>query len=185
VPLRAAPVFAATLTLTTPLPVPLPPLAIVNHAAFDVAVHAHDVVTPTVVVPPSAATLTSVGRIANVHVCAAAAWLTVNVRPPIDAVPVRATPVLAAADTVTLPLPVPLAPAVIVSHDALEVAVHAHDEADAVTATAAVPPSAAMVALDGEIVKLHGAGAACVTVTVRPATVKVPERSLPAFAATV
>jgi hypothetical protein len=185
VPLRAGPVLAATLTVTTPLAVPLPPLAIVSHAAFGVAVHAHVAVTPTVVVPPSAATLASVGRIENVHVCVGAGWLTVNVRPPIDTVPLRAGPVLAAAATVTLPFPVPLAPALIVSHGALDVAVHAHDEADAVTATVPLPPSAAIVALAGAMVKLHAAGAACVTVTGRPATVNVLERSPPVFAATV
>ena len=112
-----------------------------------------------------------------------------NVEPPIETVPVRAAPVLAAAATRTLPLPVPFPPSVIVNHEAFEVAVHVHDEADAVTATVAIPPSAGTGALDGAIVTLHtggGAGATdWVTVTVRPAIVKEPERSLPLFAATV
>jgi hypothetical protein len=82
--------------------------------------------------------------------------LTVKVWPPIDTVPLRAAPALAAADTVTLPLPVPLEPAVIVSHEAFDDAVHAHDDVDAVTATVAVPPSAPTEALEGAIVKVHG-----------------------------
>jgi hypothetical protein len=54
-------------------------------------------------------------------------------------VPPRAAPVFAAALIDTLPLPVPLAPAVIESHDALLVAVHVHPAA-AVTVTGPVAP---------------------------------------------
>lgn len=73
VPLRAAPVFAAIAIATVPLPEPLPPLAIVSHAAFVLAVHAHDAVTATDVVPASALTFTVVGRMLNVHAGVAAA----------------------------------------------------------------------------------------------------------------
>ena len=55
VPLRAAPVLAATLNATVPLPPPDPPLAIVIHAAFEAAVHAHvpaDAVTAIEPLPP-------------------------------------------------------------------------------------------------------------------------------------
>lgn len=75
-------------------------------------------------------------------------------------VPLRAVPVFAAALTVTLPLPVPLAALVIVSQPAFDVAVHPHVGADAVTAIAPLPPSAPMFALDGAMVNVHGAGAA-------------------------
>ena len=192
VPLRALPVFAAALTVTLPLPVPLAPLVIVNHAAFDVAVHEQFAVTLIVAVPTSAVRFAEDGEIEKLQVGVAAAWLTVKVWPPIVTVPVRAGSGLSAAETVTVPLPVPLAPLVTVSHGAFEAAVHAHDGADAVTVIVPVPPSAVTVAVVGEIVKLHGGGggggggvAVCDTVTLRPAIVSVAERSAPLFAATV
>jgi hypothetical protein len=59
VPVRAAPVFAAALNVTDPLPVPAAPAVIVIHVALLVAVHAHAacVVTATFPVPPPAATV--------------------------------------------------------------------------------------------------------------------------------
>jgi uncharacterized membrane protein YgcG len=53
-----------------------------------------------------------------------AACVTVNARPAIVSVPVRAAPLLAATLNVTDPLPVPVAPAVTVIHDTLVVALH-------------------------------------------------------------
>lgn len=50
---------------------------------------------------------------------------TAKVLPAIVSVPVRAGPVLAAIEKATVPLPLPLAPDVMVSQDALLVAVHA------------------------------------------------------------
>jgi len=50
----------------------------------------------------------------------------VKVCPATVSVPLRALPVLAAMLKPTDPFPVPLAPEVIVSHDALLLAVHAH-----------------------------------------------------------
>ena len=59
-------------------------------------------------------------------------------------VPLRADPGFAAAVKVTDPLPLPDAPLVMLSHDALLVAVHAHP-AGAVTPIAVPsPPAAAM-----------------------------------------
>jgi hypothetical protein len=52
--------------------------------------------------------------------------LTVNVWPAIVSVPCRAGPALAAELKLTTPGPFPLAPDVIVIHDALLTAVHAH-----------------------------------------------------------
>ena len=56
VPDRAPPVFAAALNPIDPLPLPEAADVIVNHAAFDVAVHAHPfaAVIVTVPVPPLA-----------------------------------------------------------------------------------------------------------------------------------
>jgi hypothetical protein len=58
VPLRAPPVFAATDSATVPLPVPEPPLVIVIHETFGVAVQAQagPVVTMVEAAPPLAGT---------------------------------------------------------------------------------------------------------------------------------
>jgi len=58
VPLRAAPLFAAALYVTCPVPLPEPLLVTVIHDAFDTAaqVHPDAALTPTCSVPPSAAT---------------------------------------------------------------------------------------------------------------------------------
>jgi hypothetical protein len=57
VPLRAAPVFCATLKLTVPLPLPLAPLVTLIHVALDAAVQVQLVpaVTVTESLPPAAA----------------------------------------------------------------------------------------------------------------------------------
>ena len=69
--------------------------------------------------------------------------MMVNVWAAIVTVPVRAAPVFAAADTATVPLPVPEPPLVIVIHDgASDIAVHVQ-AGPAVTITEAGPPPAA------------------------------------------
>src|SRR4051812_29963049 len=100
VPLRAAPGFAAAENETVPLPGPEPPLAIVIHAAFDAAVHAHvdaDAVTPNDPDPPASPIAWSDGAMEKVHDGGgggggggAAPCDTVNVFPAIVSVPVRA-----------------------------------------------------------------------------------------------
>lgn len=89
-----------------------------------------------------------------------AAWFTVNVCPPIVRVPVRAIPVLADTFNLTVPFPLPLAPAVMLSHVALLVAVHAHP-VDADTPTLIpVAPAAGTDWLVGLMVIVHvGPGA--------------------------
>jgi hypothetical protein len=83
-----------------------------------------------------------------------------------------------------VPLPLPLAPAVIVNQLALLVAVHVQPLV-VVTVSVAAPPAAVADGLVGETVKAHGA-AACVTVTVVPAIVIVPVRDdVNVFAAAV
>ena len=83
----------------------------------------------------------------------------------------------------TVPLPVPLAPDVIVIHDELLTAVHPQP-LPAVTETLADPPLDPKLCDVGDGLKLHTP--ASVTVIVCPATVSVPERLLVAvFAATV
>jgi hypothetical protein len=74
VPVLAAPVFAWAVKPTEPFPVPVAPEVMESHPALLVAVHAHPlvVVTPTVPVPPVAATDWLVGAIVNVQGGAAA-----------------------------------------------------------------------------------------------------------------
>src|SRR4051812_2596801 len=68
--------------------------------------------------------------------------MTVNVCPAIVIVPVRPVPVaLRAAAYVTVPLPAPLAPDVMVNQEALLCAVHGQDAPVAVNAMEAEPPT--------------------------------------------
>jgi hypothetical protein len=90
------------------------------------------------------------------------------------AVPDRATSVFAATVSCTIPFPVPLVPAATAIQGTLLDAVQAQ-VVPAVTETVAVPPAGSTVSEAGEIEYEH-AGAACVTVTVRPATVSDPDR---------
>jgi hypothetical protein len=78
------------------------------------------------------------------------------VLPAIVSVPVRLVPVFAATPKVTVPFPVPAAPAVTVIHAALLTAVHTQP-AGALTVVPAVPPAAVSDWLAGEMVGAHGA----------------------------
>ncbi len=100
--------------------------------------------------------------------------MTVKVAPAIVSVPVRLDPVFAATPNVTEPLPDPVAPPVMVIHDALLDAVQPQPVA-AVTLLLPLPAAAVNDWLVGEIDGEHEA-AACVTVNVAPAIVNVPVR---------
>jgi hypothetical protein len=79
-------------------------------------------------------------------------------------VPVREVPaVFAATFSDTVPLPVPVAPAITVIHDALLVAVREQPVVP-VTVTLTVPPAAAAVVLVADSVKAAQVAADCVTV---------------------
>jgi len=98
VPVRAPPVFAATVNVTVPLPVPLAPLAIVIQLALLLAVHVQPDCVVTVTgppVPPSVGNAWLVGLMVYVHpeFCE-----IVTVFPATVSVPLRAGPVF--ADTV-------------------------------------------------------------------------------------
>ena len=82
---------------------------------------------------------------------------------------------MAATLNETVPLPLPLAPPVTVSHPVLLVAVHAHPVV-ALTFVDDAPPAAATVRLEGDSVTSHAAPA-CVTVKGCPATLSVPVRA--------
>lgn len=112
--------FAATLYDTCPFPVPLVPAVMVIHDTLFDAVHAHPLPAVTVIVPfaAEAPIEVPVGEMVNVH-GTGASWVTVNVRPAIVTVPVRwFVPVFAATEYPTVPGPLPLAPDVIVIHEA-------------------------------------------------------------------
>ena len=124
VPVRRAPVFAATLNATAPLPDPVAPPVMVIHGALLVAVHVQPTPAVTFTVPVDAVsgTLCVVGAIEYVQ--ATAACVMVNVWPAMVAVPVRCGPVFAATLYPTAPFPDPAAPDVIVIQGALLAAVH-------------------------------------------------------------
>jgi hypothetical protein len=71
VSLRAFPVLAATVRVTDPLPVPLPPVTVIHDGTLVVVqVHPAAVVTATVVDPPAAVVLKLVGLMLYVHAAA-------------------------------------------------------------------------------------------------------------------
>jgi hypothetical protein len=91
-------------------------------------------------------------------------------------VPDRPAPVVAATLYCTVAVPDPLAPVVIVIQSAWLAAVHVHP-ASVVTVTLPVPPVDPNPWVSGLIANAHPC--ACVTVTVCPAIVTVPDRPLP------
>jgi hypothetical protein len=113
----------------------------------------------------------------------AAVCVTVTVLPATLRVPVRLDgAVLAAMENAVVPFPEPDEPLVIVSHAALELAVHAQP-LPAVIETDEVPAVAAAGTIVGDTDGLQEL--AWVTVSVRPAIVIVPVRAdAPVFAAT-
>jgi hypothetical protein len=166
-PVRAAPVFAATLKPTTPLPVPAAPDVTVSHTALLRAVHAHAAVVVTFTVPVLTVegTFCAVGAIAYVHAgggdggAAPAACDTVNVRFAIEMVPVRAAPVFAATENVTTPFPRPVGPDATVIHGASLATAQSHVLCDC-TEMDPEPPAAGTFWPVGEIVVLQFGGAA-------------------------
>jgi hypothetical protein len=140
VPDRDGPVVDAAVNVTVPDPLPLAPDAMAIHDALLVALHAHPdpAVTATLPLPPEAGIVCVSGDAANVQ-----PWpcTTVTVCPPTAIVPVRVGPLVAATANATVPAPLPLAPAVIVIHGALLVAVQPHPAA-ALTLIVRVPPLA-------------------------------------------
>ena len=199
-------VFSATLNVTLPLPLPLDPAVTEIHPSLAVAVQPHSFVVVTLIdefVLPDAATDMVVGVTPYEQVGpATAACVTATLLPAMRSVPVRSAPVFATAVNETEPGPEPLAPDVMLSHDALEVALHVHP---AVVSTEIGPPAPPLVSTDavvgltvnehvgsvgGTVGSVVGgrAGAeleSCVKVTLRPAIVTDAERSPPLLAATV
>ena len=115
VPVRGAPVFAAMLMPTAPLPVALAPLAIVSQLALLFAVHAQPalVVTLTLCVPALAPTLAVAALKLKAH---PSACVTVKLLFATVMTAERLVPGFAAALKLTVPLPAPLVPLAIANH---------------------------------------------------------------------
>lgn len=97
-------------------------------------------------------------------------------------VPEREGPLVGAAFTLTVPLPLPLAPEVMESQEVWLSAVHAHP-APAVTFTLALPPADPIESVSGATANVQPGD--WVTVKVWPAMVAVPVRVGPVVGATV
>jgi hypothetical protein len=132
------------------LPLPDESDLIESQSAFAVAVQLHPLPAVTVIVPSflSLSIATVVGVTKNVQ--ATPSCVTVNVRPAMEIVPLRAAPLLTAALKVIDPLPLPDAALVIVSQLALLTAVHAQP-LPADTVIVPVPPPAGTDWPDGLI----------------------------------
>ena len=172
-------VLTATLSETTPLPVPVAPAVTVIQLVLLVAVRAQPAVPVTLIdtEPPAAPRFEYGGDMLNaphtVDPCAAAC-VTVKVCPPIVIVPVRVVVrALAATLSDTVPLPVPVAPAVTVIQLALLVAVRAHPVVP-VTVTDTGPPAAATLCDVGDRLNAPHTVPAWVTVKFCPAIVTEP-----------
>jgi hypothetical protein len=124
VPLRAAPVLAATLYPMVPLPEPVAPEVIVIHDAPLMAVQSQDAAVDTLTAPVLAETGAPIVfgfRLIEQPV----AWLIVVVAEPALIVPLRAGPLLGATVKPMLALPEPFGD-VMVIHGTFVVADHAH-----------------------------------------------------------
>jgi hypothetical protein len=164
--------------------VPLAPDEMVSQEALDLAVHEQVVEAITEMV--SVLVLPSTVMLVGVSVTgqeAAAAWVTVTDLPATVSVADRElVPVYVGAVAVNAPLPLP--PALTVSHDEELLVVQVQPD-EVVTLPVADPPLAPRLIVVGVTAKLQ-VGAGCVTVTDLPATVNVAEReAVPVLAVAV
>ena len=167
--------MVVALNVTVALPEPEAPPVTLSHAALLAAVHEHPaaVVTAVVEAPPAEVSVREVGETPKVQLIPFC--VTVTVCPATVSVPVRwAVDVFAVALKVTVPLPLPLAPPLMVSQAALLVAAHVQPLA-AVTAVVDEPAAEVNVDEVGDTPKVQLIPL-CVTVTAWPATVSVPSR---------
>jgi hypothetical protein len=124
VAVRSAPLFASILNCTVPLPDPLAPDVMTTHGCDAFAVQAHPEPAATVKepFPPPAGNGWFDGLMVYEH--PPDCW-TVKARPPAVMVAVRSAPLFASIANCTVPLPDPLAPAVMRTHGSDAAAVHA------------------------------------------------------------
>jgi len=170
-------VLAAMENATAPFPLPLAPDVMASQEALLVAVQLQPAGVVTVLPLKLAAApgVSAVGDTVNVQ--GTPAWVTVTVWPAMVRVPVRGdVSGLAAMENATVPLPLPLAPEVMVSQASLLVAVQVQLVV-VVTVVLLDPAAAVGLSEAGDTVKEQGVDPApWITVTVRPATVSVPVR---------
>jgi hypothetical protein len=187
---RSLPVFAATVIVTLPLPVPDIGSTSSQSALSDtLQEHASALaVTVTLWLPPATVTAWELLDRLKVHGASPAACVTSCVSSPAVIVAVRSDPVFADTEYSIVPLaPVPVAPEVIDSHGESDVALHEHEASLIVIDTLPVPPDAGTLAVAGDRpVTVQGADAASwLTSCVCPAIVRVALRAPPVFADTV
>jgi hypothetical protein len=171
--------------VTEPVPVPEPVIGevIVSHGVEVVAVHAHPEAVVMLMVGPGPASPIIDTFNGDTVYAQGADCETVTVRPATVRVPFLAA-VPAATLNVTEPEPLPLMPAVMVIHGTLLRAAQGQFIPVVTVTTCPTAPAAATVKPSGfTVVVQSGGAAACVTVTARPATVSVPFRAAPVFAA--
>jgi hypothetical protein len=179
VPVRAAPVLAAMVYATVPLPLPDVPEVIAIQAALDAAVHAQPPPVESATTPflPSAGATSPGAAKANVQGAGpggggsgvgggggvgvgegggTASWRMVTTSEPTITVPVRSGPALAAIVSVIDAERVPDPLAVIVIHGAWLIAFH-EQPVSVSTAIATLPPVDGTVALAGLTPNLQGA----------------------------
>jgi hypothetical protein len=114
-----------------------------------------------------------------------AAWVSTTFRPAIVSVAERAAPVLALPvyEYAMVALPEPEVPEVIVIHEGTPVTVQLQEEVMPVNAIDPVPAALSSATSPGVTTASLQGFAACVTVKLLPATVKVAVRSAPGLAA--
>src|SRR5260370_23755997 len=128
VPVRATPKLSATWNVTVPVPLPLWPEIMPIHGTVETAVQlqAASAVTCTVAFPADDKNDWLLGERLYEHDVTAPSWVTVNVLPPMVRLPLREVlDVFASTVKVTAPLPLPVAPEMIVIQGTMLVAVHA------------------------------------------------------------
>jgi hypothetical protein len=182
-PDRAGPAFAATLNATEPVPVPLAPDVTVIHESLRTAVQPQPLGAVTEIGGPLPAAAPTDAVVGVTVIAQVPAWETVTVWPATLMVPLRSGPAFAATLNATEPGPVPPAGGVTKIHGALLTAVQPHP-LGAVTEIGgplpAADPTDAVVVL-----RVIEQLPAWETVTVWPATLMVPLRAAPPFAATL
>lgn len=147
VPVRAAPLLAATLKLMLPLPLPLGSDVIVSQLSLAVEVHAQPEAVVTAIgmpAPPAAGDVVLVGLIDDAQ---EPGCVTVSNCPAMSIVPERCGPVFAVALMTTLPLPVPVPTPTTASQLTLLAAVHEQAGVVATPICVLPPPAGSVVAV--------------------------------------
>jgi hypothetical protein len=152
VPVRAAPVFEATLNVTEPFPVPVAPATTVIHGASLVAVREQPAPPPmaTVIAAPAAATASLERSSVNTQFGDAGVledWVSVTVWPATRRAALRVPPPLGSTRRLTSPLPVPLVAVIAIQPASTEAC--QLQPARVLTAIVTVPPPAATVWVAG------------------------------------